>query len=343
MKNSGNGMSRRDFLRQAAVGTVAAAGMASGAGLAAGGGPAGPDSVKAVWDLRKAYKETTPTRERICVNGLWRWQPASGGTDAVPTSGWGYFKVPGCWPGITDYMQVESQTLYPDSSWRNQDLGAVTTAWYQREITIPREWAGRRIALYGEYLNSYATVYIDGKKAGETRFPAGEVDLTSFCQPGGRHVLSLAVVAMPLKAVMLSYSDTASAKEVKGSVERRGLCGDVYLVSTPMDARITDVKVDTSVRRSEIAVEAALAGLAAGAGYALRARITENGAAAHEFTSARFTAADLKAGRIPFTEKWKPDKLWDTYTPQNTYDLSLSLLNAAGKDLDITSPVRFGF
>ncbi len=70
-------------------------------------------------------------------------------------------------------------------------------------------------------------------KWARSRFPGGEVDLTSACQPGGKYLLSLFVVAMPLKGVMLSYSDTASAKEVKGSVERRGLCGDVYLVGVP--------------------------------------------------------------------------------------------------------------
>ena len=30
-----------------------------------------PSGVKAVWDLDLAYRETTSTRERICINGLW--------------------------------------------------------------------------------------------------------------------------------------------------------------------------------------------------------------------------------------------------------------------------------
>jgi hypothetical protein len=34
--------------------------------------------VTAVWDLEKAYRESTPTRERLGINGLWRWQPAAG-------------------------------------------------------------------------------------------------------------------------------------------------------------------------------------------------------------------------------------------------------------------------
>ena len=31
-----------------------------------------PEGVGAVWDLDKAYRKTMPTRERICINGLWR-------------------------------------------------------------------------------------------------------------------------------------------------------------------------------------------------------------------------------------------------------------------------------
>jgi hypothetical protein len=31
-----------------------------------------PEGIKAVWDINKAYKETTPTREKICINGLWQ-------------------------------------------------------------------------------------------------------------------------------------------------------------------------------------------------------------------------------------------------------------------------------
>src|SRR5437867_9883901 len=92
-----------------------------------------PSGVKAVWDLEKAYRETTPTRERVCLNGLWRWQPAKNAADAVPADKWGYFKVPGCWPSITDYMQKDCQTVYAYPSWKNENLGNVSAAWYQRE------------------------------------------------------------------------------------------------------------------------------------------------------------------------------------------------------------------
>ncbi|MGE5294328.1 MAG: sugar-binding domain-containing protein, partial [Solirubrobacterales bacterium] len=183
-----------------------------------------------MWDPAKADHETTPTRERLCINGLWRWQPAAEDVREAPTRAWGYYKVPACWPGIEDYMQSDYQTLYAHPSWKDAKLGDLKSAWYERTITIPQDWAGRRISLEIEYLNSYAAVYVDGRQAGEVRFPAGQVDLSGVVHPGETHLLSLLVVAMPLKAVMQSYNNTNTAQEQQGKVERRGLCGDVWLV-----------------------------------------------------------------------------------------------------------------
>ena len=104
-----------------------------------------PPGVKAVWDPAKGFRETTPTRERLCINGLWRWQPAADNALQAPTAAWGYYKVPACWPGNQDYMQSDYQTLYPDPSWKSTNLSDVQSAWYQRTITIPQNWTGRRI------------------------------------------------------------------------------------------------------------------------------------------------------------------------------------------------------
>ena len=127
-----------------------------------------PAGVKAVWDLGRAYREQTPTRERVCLNGLWRWQPVKELAGPVPAGNWGFFKVPGPWPGITDYLQKDCQSVYAHPNWQGGKLGDVVAAWYQREIAIPAEWAGRRLAVSAECVNSAAIVYVDGQKAGET-------------------------------------------------------------------------------------------------------------------------------------------------------------------------------
>ena len=83
----------------------------------------------------------------------------------MPSGNWGFFKVPGFWPGNTSYIQEDSQTLHVHPSWKNADLRGLSAAWYQREITVPANWTGRRIGLSAEYVNSYAVVFVDGKVA----------------------------------------------------------------------------------------------------------------------------------------------------------------------------------
>jgi len=305
--------------------------------------PVLPPEVKVVWDLEKAWQQTTATRQRVCINGLWRWRPGDGADRQPPAGGWGYFKIPGCWPGITDYMQKDCQTLFVHPDWRQVKAGEITIAWHQREITIPAGWANRRIVLDVSYLNSHAAVWIDGARAGEIRFPAGELDITPFCRPGARHTLSMLVSAMPLKAVLLSYTDTAAARQVKGTVARRGLCGDVYLAGLPRGPAISALVVDTSVRRWQISFDAAVSNLQKDALYVLRARVTDGDKTVAQFQSGPFGAADLRDGRMRFAAAWKPAKLWDVHTPGNMYSAELSLHTAGGEVLDVFWPVRFGF
>ena len=197
-----------------------------------------PAGVQVAWDLENAYRQSTPTREQICINGLWRWQPASEDTAAVPQADWGHFKVPGSWPGITDYMQKDCQTVFAHPSWADKRLGehhlGLVPARDHRPpgVDRPPDRARRRLRQFlrrGLYRrNQGRRDPLSGRRGRSDHRRAGRAS---------KHVLSILVDAMPLKAVMLSYSDTASAKQVKGSVARRGLCGDVYLASTPAGAQ----------------------------------------------------------------------------------------------------------
>jgi hypothetical protein len=310
-----------------------------------------PDGVEAVWNADKAFQEITATRERICINGLWRWQPAGAVNEGPPSKGWGYFKVPGCWPGITDYMQKDSQTVFAHPAWKDQALRGITAAWFEREIEVPASWRERRIVLSAEYLNSHATVYLDGQRRGELKFPGGELELTTHMQPGSKQTLSLLVEEMPLKAVLVSYNDTNAARETRGNVARRGLCGDVFLVSTPAKERIGNIKVDTSVRKSEIAIDAALEGLDPATSYALLAKVTAKRQIVREYRSRPFGVADLKAGRFVFTHPGtakSPGDLdsapyWDLHTPKNQFELELTLEAVSGSALDRSFWGSFGY
>ena len=303
-----------------------------------------PAGVKAVWDIGKVGHVSTATRETICLNGLWRWQPASAQPVAIPSADWGYAKVPGPWPGSHgDYTWVDSQTFYPAPAWKNENLGGVNQAWYQRGITIPAAWKGRRIALSIEYLNSAAAVYVDGKEAGKAFFPGGEVDLTSAVTPGSKHLLSLQVVAAPLSDDAVYFGENGLGPQKKATVGLRGLCGDVYLTSTPAAARLDDLKIETSVRKSQLTLSAAPRDLDANRSYRLTATISDAGRIVHEAKSEPFKASDLRDGRFSFSVNWKPEKLWDINTPENKFDVALSLVDDRDAVVDALPAARFGF
>lgn len=302
-----------------------------------------PSGVKVVWDIDKAYRETTATRERVCINGLWQWQPADPEATQVPRDGWGYFKVPGPWPGITDYMQKDCQIVYRHPKWKDVQMRAVSAAWYQRAITIPANWTNRQIILQAEYVNSYAAVFVNEQKVGEIIFPAGVVDLTGICEPGKTYKLSILVVALPLKGVILAYTDTAAARQVRGSVARRGLCGDVFLVALPKGERIEDIRLESSFRRGAVTVVAKLANISLDKLYRLKMVVRDEKRVVREVVSPPVRGSEIKDGNFVFTDLWRPEKVWDIHTPQNQYSVEISLLDESGKTLDEFWTQRWGF
>ena len=185
------------------------------------------------------------------------------------------------------------------------------------------------------------------RRLGEIHFPGGEADLTSVCHPGENIVLSLLVVAMPLKEALLSYQDTNSARKLRATVPRRGLCGDVFLESTPTGPRINDIKIDTSVRRAEITFDAGdRVASPPTVNIPCIAKVTDerqsrptNSRASHS------RPAIFKEGRFAFTEKWKPDRqIWDIDTPQNHVRRgAVARSRIGGELLDHGESVRFGF
>jgi beta-galactosidase len=303
-----------------------------------------PDDIEAVWDVEQAYKESTLYREKICINGLWLWQPANENSARIPTSNWGYIKVPAPWPGKRgNYMWRETQRAYPHPAWKDSNLGTVNSVWYQREITLPSHWKNRRIAVTSDYVNSYAVVYVDGVSAGEMRFPGGEADITDVSSPGKKHLITLLVIAMPLKAVVQSFNDTNAAKQIRGDVSHRGLCGDVYVVSTPKDNYISDLKIETSVRKKELRLDLMLHDPQSIEGFSLQTKILDNDNIVAEFDSKELKPDRSNTNRISIRYSWMPEKLWDTHTPQNMYTMQVALIDHNTNVIDECYPVRFGF
>src|SRR5262249_49018870 len=118
-----------------------------------------------------------------------------------------------------------------------------------------------------------------------------------------------------------------------------------WLTSTPLGPRVTDVKVDTSVRKRELRLDTALDGLAADGRYELRIQVRgHDGSVVHEIATRLFQVTDLKDGRLPVNPiAWLPKKLWDIHTPRNMYKVQVTLAEVGGKALDSYHDVPFGF
>ena len=300
-----------------------------------------PAGVKAVWDLGKACRETTPIRERICVNGLWQWQPAEGQSEARARRQLGLLQGPRplaaagqqCSAAEPDRLSASElegprvggphRGLVPAG-----DRGAETLGGPPHRLDAGmRQFAGR--GLRGR------------QKAGEMLFPSGEVDLTPLCRPGGRY--GWRSRRRPCRCTTSwPFSATATRRGGAREPSRAAACAATSVSSARLPAaRIADVKIDTSVRKGEITFDAALAG------HRRRAPVCAAGHGRRPWPQGRrvrgqaFNGA-AKSGRpIALTESWKPEKLWDIHTPENMYEAACRSWTSGGSVLDTALPVAF--
>ncbi|MBS1368923.1 MAG: hypothetical protein HPZ91_03100 [Lentisphaeria bacterium] len=286
-----------------------------------------------LFSLADAYRESSGTRERICLNGYWEFQPAAAGDRIPPAEKWGYFLLPGSW---TTSLGSRKLHITPQQKKELKDR-----AWFRREVEIPESWRGRRILLDTDLVQTQAQVFVDGRAAGELFYPGGEFELTTLVEPGRRHEIALLVSAPPgsEKGVYMAPGRIIPANS---KPDNMGILGDLYLVSRPKEHAVGDVHVITSFRRKSITFDTGFANLAAGK-YRLRCEVKKEGRTVRSFTSALFTADGSPEFRFSFGGRWEDPELWDTDAPENLYTAGITLLDASGRVLDVFLPEEFGF
>ncbi|HVV01783.1 MAG TPA: glycoside hydrolase family 2 TIM barrel-domain containing protein [Verrucomicrobiae bacterium] len=67
-----------------------------------------------------------------------------------------------------------------------QPVSETQALWYRRSFDLPRSWIGRRVLLHFGAVDFQATVWVNGKKAGEHRggYDGFGFDITDFLKPG---------------------------------------------------------------------------------------------------------------------------------------------------------------
>lgn len=112
---------------------------------------------------------------------------------------------------------------------------------YQREVSIPAQWAGRPVSLYLERTKK-TRVWVDGRSAGEQQnsyTTPHRYDLTGLCRPGRAHTLTVEVDNSPDGMPHAMYSTLWEGKAwchqltEHGQTNWNGIVGALRLESPP--------------------------------------------------------------------------------------------------------------
>lgn len=296
------------------------------------------------------YPDTVPalTLDRTAspwvqlLNGAWKFSyaptpaeaPASFFAPSYDVSAWDSIAVPGHWQlqgyGHPHYTNVQFPfPVNPPYVPTENPTGS-----YRREFTVGREWAGMRLVLRFEGVDSAFHVWVNGKAVGfskGSRIPS-EFDVTELVKPG---VNTLAVR-------VYQWSDGTYCED-QDMWWLSGIFRDVMLLALPSlhveDLRVrTPFKVGDASAGLEVRVR-----LGSGSGKILKGSVeAELLDAAGQSVLAKPLKAKVAAGaEVLLSGKVAAPQLWSAETPC-LYTLLVTVRDAKNRVVDVV-PQQVGF
>ena len=207
---------------------------------------------------------------------------------------------------------------------------------YRHTFDLPKEWAGRRVFITFDGVNSFFYLWVNGQQVGmgkDSRTPV-EFDLTRFLQPGKN-----------LLAVENFRWCDGSYLEDQDFWRMSGIFRDVYLwAAPPLHVRDFEVKtdLDAQYRDAELKVVAQVrnAGESA-ASVALEAVLLDATGKPVQSATSKADIAGHQETNVEISAKLQNPLKWSAETP-NLYKLLLTLKDSAGKTLEVI-PWNVGF
>jgi beta-galactosidase len=279
-------------------------------------------------------------RSQMSLNGIWRFIPATQGSDAPADVGWGFVKVPGSWQNSGRLSDFVASGVGPQ--WEAYDGTRVARAWFERQVMIPADWQGRVISLRFDRVCTDARAYVNVIPCGTIAWPWGSVDITSAVKPGEQATIRVLVAAIADAQKVATFWQSALSDTVSYSaagLKTRGLTGSVFLESRATEGRVSDVFVRTSTRKKQVALHVELAGVQRGGSIEFTAdMLNEAGKVEKSFsTDAAVEAKPTQS--LTLSWPWADPRLWDVGQP-NLYTLRLT---AKGAGVDDQYNQKFGF
>jgi beta-galactosidase/beta-glucuronidase len=193
-------------------------------------------------------------------------------------------------------------------------LDFIDAVWYKRTFRVPETWTGRRIFLNFEAVDYKATVWINGKKAGEHEggYTPFALDITDLLAPGDNTVIVRAQDDVRSGLQPIGKQSTRFASY--GCVYRRttGIWQTVWLEPAPA-TRIERYKVVSDIDNGEANIHV----------YFNRAPEGGTITAKIAYAGRKVASPSRKADRVVrFSVSIKDAQLWDIRKP-HLYDLEL--------------------
>lgn len=281
----------------------------------------------------------SPNKSLQYLNGEWQFIPADSQFQELPKTGWGSILVPGDW-------QHENNSSIPGlikrgtgKIWENFNASQLTKAWYQRTITIPKNWQNKTLFLDFQRISTDAEIYINGIKCGEINWPYGAVDISRVVKTGKDNILSILVTAVAAEKEKTIIMGPNEMYKAEAKLDSRGLIGEIQLISLANSPQISDVFIQASTRKKQIELDIELTDITQTDTVKIVAQmLNEKGDLEQEFTTNAATKA-AKSQVIKTIWNWENPRLWDVEKP-NLYTLKLSV---QGNKINDEYTQQFGF
>jgi Arc/MetJ family transcription regulator len=230
-------------------------------------------------------------------------------------------------PGSTDEGGFGTKnTRPPDFNYLSRIVEYIGPAWYQREVAIPGEWAGRRITLFLERCHWETRVWVDDQACGmQDSLCVPHVYDLSAALTSGKHRLTIRVD----NSLKYDMGRAAHSTSEQTQSNWNGIIGRIELRAAE-PVWIEGLQVYPDVDRKTAKVRLIL-GNSTGKAVAGRVRlqaVVRDGGPKTEPRDVEFTASDSRATVETDLPMAKDVRLWDEFSGA-LYDLTASLAATA--------------